>query len=232
MREIVLDTETTGLDPKSGHRLCEIGCVELVNLLPTGKVFHIYINPERDVSPGAVEVHGLTWEFLRGHPTFKEQVDAFIDFIKDDNLIIHNAPFDLKFLNFELALHGRGELKRSRVTDTLKMARQMFPGSPASLDALCRRFEIDNSNRTYHGALLDSELLAAVYLELKGGRQPHLLQGDEKSGGQVFVNLTEILAQKKARDTRTFLLSKEEETAHNEFVERLDNAIWKHSSSV
>lgn len=172
LREIVLDTETTGMDPADGDKLVEIGCLELINHLPTGKTFHVYINPERDVPAGAVAVHGLTEAFLKDKPTFGEVVGDFMDFIgSDSKLVIHNASFDMKFLNAELKTFGFPSIDWKRIVDTLTMARQKFPGSPANLDALCRRFGIDNSNRTLHGALLDSELLAEVYMELLGGRQ-------------------------------------------------------------
>ena len=185
-REIVLDTETTGIDPADGHRVVEIGCVELDGLMPTGNTFHAYINPQRDMPTGAYEVHGLSAEFLSGFPVFSEHVDAFIEFIDDAPLVIHNASFDMKFLNAELALLGRPLLPPARAIDTLAMARKTFPGAQNSLDALCRRFGIDNASRTLHGALLDSELLAEVYLELKGGRQPGLsLDMAPSSGGRA-----------------------------------------------
>src|SRR5690606_23486385 len=167
IREIVLDTETTGFEPSEGHRLVEIGCVELVNHLPTGRTFHEYFNPGRDVPADAVRIHGLTTEFLQDKPLFTEKVGDFLDFIGDATLVIHNAEFDMKFINAELKWAGFPKpLPMSRVVDTLLIARQKFPGQPANLDALCRRFKIDNSSRTFHGALLDSELLAEVYLEL------------------------------------------------------------------
>ncbi len=171
MLEVVLDTETTGMDPFNGDRLVEIGCVELKNHLPTGRTLQIYINPERDIPAEATAVHGITNEFVADKPVFSQVYMDFVDFIGDSKLIIHNAEFDMKFLNWELKNVGHKGLKWSRVIDTLGMARQKFPGSPANLDALCRRFDIDNTSRTFHGALLDSELLAEVYLELIGGRQ-------------------------------------------------------------
>ena len=172
MREIVLDTETTGFEPSEGHRIVEIGAVELFNSLPTGRTYHQYINPERLMPKEAFEVHGLGDDFLRDKPVFAAVGQAFLDFVGDARLVIHNAAFDIKFLNFELQRVGLPKLTWDRVTDTLAMARQKFPGSPASLDALCRRFGVDNSAREKHGALLDSEILAEVYLELLGGRQP------------------------------------------------------------
>lgn len=172
MREIVLDTETTGFEPGEGDRIVEIGAVELWNHLPTGRVFHEYINPQRAMPQAAFEVHGLGDDFLRDKPLFREIGPKFVEFIGDANLVIHNAAFDIKFLNAELGWLGLPPIAWERAVDTLAIARRRFPGAPASLDALCRRFGIDNSARTLHGALLDSEILAEVYLELIGGRQP------------------------------------------------------------
>jgi DNA polymerase-3 subunit epsilon len=173
MREIVLDTETTGFEPSEGHRIVEIGAVELLNHMPTGKTYHQYINPERDMPVDAFNVHGISEEFLADKPKFAAVGQEFLDFIGlDAKLVIHNAAFDMKFLNFELQKAGLAKIANDRAVDTLMIARRKFPGSPASLDALCRRFNIDNSSRTLHGALLDSEILAEVYLELIGGRQP------------------------------------------------------------
>jgi DNA polymerase-3 subunit epsilon len=172
MREIVLDTETTGLDPEDGHRIVEIGAVELFNHLPTGRVYHQYINPERPMPPEAQEVHGLDDRFLSDKPPFAAVVDAFLAFVDSGRLVIHNATFDMRFINAELRRCGRPVLPGNRALDTLAIARSRFPGAPASLDALCRRFGVDNSAREKHGALLDCELLAEVYLELVGGRQP------------------------------------------------------------
>lgn len=172
MREIVLDTETTGFEPAEGHRIVEIGAVELFNHLPTGRTYHQYINPERPMPKEAFEVHGLGDDFLRDKPIFTMVGQAFLDFIGESQLVIHNAAFDMKFLNHELERAGLPTLPFARATDTLLIARQKYPGSPASLDALCRRFGVDNSAREKHGALLDSEILAEVYLELVGGRQP------------------------------------------------------------
>ena len=185
MREIVMDTETTGLSPADGHRIVEIGCVELLNHVPTGKVYHQYINPQRDMPTEAFEVHGLSEERLSKEPLFAEVADAFVEFIGDAKLVIHNAGFDMKFLNAELEWAGKPKLNYDRAIDTLAIARRKFPGSQASLDALCRRFNIDNSARELHGALLDSEILADVYLELIGGRQPDLVgSGNSDRRGQ------------------------------------------------
>ncbi len=172
MREIVLDTETTGFEPSEGHRIVEIGAVELLNKMPTGRTYHQYINPERPMPKEAFEVHGLGDDFLRDKPVFKTIARDFIEFVGESTLVIHNAAFDMKFLNAELKSLGHPGLPMSQSLDTVAMARRKFPGAPASLDALCRRFGIDNSAREKHGALLDCELLAEVYLELIGGRQP------------------------------------------------------------
>ena len=174
MREIVFDTETTGLDPAQGHRIVEIGAVEISNLIPTGRVFHVYLNPERDMPEEAFRVHGLSTEFLLQHKRFAEIAAEFIEFIEDSPLVAHNAEFDTRFLNAELALLDLPALAGSRIVDTLAMARRLNPGSPASLDALCQRYGIDSSRREKHGALLDAGLLAEVYAELCGGRQAAL----------------------------------------------------------
>lgn len=174
MREIVLDTETTGLDPLTGDRVVEIGCVELLNRIPTGASYHVYVNPERDMPDGAFRVHGLSSEFLSTKPRFAEVADEFLDFIGEDALVIHNAAFDVGFLDAEFGRLGKPKIGRERVVDTLMLARRKNPGGQASLDALCQRYGIDNSRRTKHGALLDSEILAEVYLELLGGRQSSL----------------------------------------------------------
>lgn len=227
MREIVLDTETTGFEPSEGHRIVEIGAVELFNHMPTGRTFHQYVNPERDVPAEAFAVHGLAEDFLRQHPVFKAVGKTFLDFLGDARLVIHNAAFDIKFLNAELHWSGLPQLGWDRVTDTLAMARQRFPGSPASLDALCRRFGVDNSAREKHGALLDSEILAEVYLELIGGRQPGLVlapvaartTGPQDSGDwRPLPRPTPLPAR----------LSEAEANAHAAFVAALgDAAIWK-----
>lgn len=227
MREIVLDTETTGMDPAKGDRIVEIGCVELINHVPTGKHLHLYLNPERDVPAEAVAVHGLTWDFLKKHPTFAEVVDKFTDFVGDDMLVIHNAEFDVKFLNAELRTLGFPALQMKRVTDTVAMARRKFPGSPASLDALCRRFGIDASARTLHGALLDSELLAEVYLELLGGRQHGLTLDSPALKSVMQQNDVVTTSDKKARPQRHFAPSNDELEAHGQMLEKMKNPLWK-----
>lgn len=225
-REIVLDTETTGFEPEEGHRLVEIGCVELVNHLPTGKVFHVYLNPQRDVPEDAARIHGLTTEFLADKPLFTEKVEDFIKFIGTATMVIHNAEFDMKFLNYELKQAGFPSLPMSQVVDTLLMAREKYPGQPANLDALCRRFKIDNSNRTFHGALLDSELLAEVYLELLGGRQHGLGLGAD-STGQGGAGLQKVAINRQSRPHRAFPVPEAEQAEHIKLLEKLNNPLWQ-----
>lgn len=227
MREIVLDTETTGFEPESGDRIVEIGCVELYNHMPTGNTYHQYINPERSMPQGAFEVHGLGDDFLRDKPVFAKVGRAFLDFIGDARLIIHNASFDMKFLNAELKWMGLPTLPMSQALDTLAIARKKFPGSPASLDALCRRFGIDNSNRTLHGALLDSEILAEVYLELIGGRQPDFGLG---AVPQEKRSETQVSSDWRPAPRPAPLpprITDEEAAAHKALVEAMgDGALW------
>lgn len=222
-REIVLDTETTGLDPFTGHRIVEIGCVELISGLRTGASFHTYLNPERDMPPEAFRVHGLSAEFLSGHPVFSQKVDEFLEFIADSTLVIHNAAFDMKFINFELEKHGFSAISMERAIDTVMMARKKFPGSPASLDALCKRFNIDLSGRTKHGALLDAELLAEVYLDLCGGRQSMLLLD---TASQQAVADNTISVTRSCREARVFPVIEQEEEAHKAMLARLKSPIW------
>jgi len=217
MREIVLDTETTGLDPAGGHRIVEVACVELVHHVPTGRRLHRYINPERDIPEDALRVHGLTREFLDAHPPFAAIADELAAFIGDDRLVIHNAEFDLAFLNAELARLERQPLTCPFV-DTLSLARRRFPGAPASLDALCRRFEIDLSERERHGAEIDCELLAAVYLELLGGRQPGL-------DFVVSSNVTAV-ADRVARPPRPHMPLPEELAAHQAMLATMAEPLW------
>ena len=186
MREIVLDTETTGLDPKTGDRIVEIGCVELLNMLPTGNNYHVYINPERDMPQEAFRVHGLSSKFLSDKPVFSEIYKGFLQFIgNESNIIIHNAEFDMRFINAEFERLGIASINKERIIDTLLIARKKHPGASNSLDALCKRYGIDNSKRTQHGALLDSEILAEVYLELRGGRQTIFELKTEKQKPQI-----------------------------------------------
>jgi len=228
MREIVLDTETTGFEPSEGDRIVEIGAVELFNHLPTGKTYHQYINPERLMPKAAFDVHGLGDDFLRDKPVFKLIAQDFLDFIGDAQLIIHNASFDMKFLNAELTTVKRPILPMTRATDTLMMARRKFPGSPATLDALCRRFGVDNSTREKHGALLDSEILAEVYLELVGGRQPDF---GLNPAMQTASGPTKTLSDWRPRPRPNPLpprLTEPESAAHTAFVDKMGaGAIWK-----
>ena len=230
MREIVLDTETTGLDPDSGDRIVEIGAVELLGHVPTGNTYHQYVRPEREVPKEAVDVHGLTDDFLRDKPAFGAIAQEFLAFIGDAKLVIHNAAFDLKFLNAELRWLALPPIDEGRAVDTLEIARRKFPGSPASLDALCRRFGVDNSNRTLHGALLDSEILAELYLELIGGRQPDLLLAAKDEATVA----TEAGEQWRPRPRPAELGSRvtpEEEKAHAELVARLgEDSVWRRLS--
>ena len=220
-REIILDTETTGLRPDDGHRVVEIGCIELVNYVPTGRVYHAYINPERPMPPEAFAVHGLSDDFLRDKPLFSTVAEEFLEFVADSPMIAHNARFDMGFVNAELTRIKRNALTPPRVIDTADMARRKFPGSPASLDALCKRFNIDNSSRTKHGALLDAELLAEVYIELIGGRQTSL---DIAAGGVVVVEETTVVVQ--SWPDRVFAASDEELAAHAEFLKKLKEPVW------
>ena len=226
MREIILDTETTGLSPQDGHRLVEIGAVELFNHLPTGKTFQLYLNPERDMPSEAEAVHGLSSAFLKDKPTFKTKAWEFIDFIEQSVLIIHNASFDMGFINSELKSAGLEMIGNERVIDTLQLARRKHPMGPNSLDALCRRYGIDNTKRTKHGALMDAELLAEVYLELIGGRQTAMtLQAEAKPKTKFAVSQT---SHTKMRPQALLVrLTEEELVSHNQIVTELgEEAIW------
>lgn len=226
-REIILDTETTGLSPKEGHRIIEIGAVELINRLPTGKHFHVYINPERDVPYEAQRIHGITDEFLRDKPKFTEIVEDFLEFIGDSKIVIHNADFDVKFLNAELFYVKKPEIKKDKVFCSLIYARKKFPGAQNSLDALCRRFNVDNSNREKHGALLDSELLAEVYLELMGGKQNVIELSEEKKKAEKKDNKVKEVVYNANFEYRNFdIVSSEEEEQHKKAVSNIKNAIW------
>jgi len=225
MREIVLDTETTGLDPNTGDRVVEIGCIELINHIPTGETYHQYVNPERIMPAEAFAVHGLSEAFLSDYPVFADVADTFLAFVGDAKLVIHNAAFDMKFLNAELERLDRPAIPMARAIDTVQMARQRFPGAQASLDALCRRFEIDNSARDKHGALLDADLLALVYLELIGGRQPGLELATESRASKVEAQRVE----RPLRPARPHAPSPEEEAAHAQLIASLSDPIWQRS---
>jgi len=223
MREIVLDTETTGLDPLAGHRVVEVGCIELINTVATGKTFHAYFNPEMLMPAGAQDVHGLSDEFLADKPRFAERVEELLEFIGDAQLVIHNAQFDIGFLNAELDRAGKSKLVNAYI-DTVSMARKKFPGQRVSLDALCERFGVDNSSRTKHGALLDSELLAEVYLELTGGRQRDLGLAPEMAA-RVVAGIA-LAAGGTIRPARPHAPSAGELAAHVAFLAKLNDPLW------
>lgn len=222
VREIVFDTETTGFEYAKGHRLIEIGAVELINHMPTGKTYHQYINPEREVPEDAVKVHGLTYDFLKDFPIFDKVADQWLEFIGDAKLVAHNASFDMNFVNYELKQLGKPEMSWSNSIDTLEIARNMFPGARCSLDALCKRFEIDNSARSYHGALLDAQLLAEVYLELLGGKEPSLLLDND------VEKKAAVSAQERVfREPRQFAVEENLEELHRQFLEKsIKNPLW------
>ncbi len=225
MREIVLDTETTGFEPSEGHRIVEIGAVELFNHVPTGRTYHQYINPERPMPAEAFAVHGLGDEFLRDKPVFRLIGQAFLDFVGDAKLVIHNAAFDMKFLNAELGWARLPLLPMNQAVDTLAIAKRRFPGSPATLDALCRRFGVDNSAREKHGALLDSEILAEVYLELIGGRQPDFALGSATT--ETRAAHAPVWRPRPRPTPLPPRITEEEAAAHAAFVAKMgDSAIW------
>lgn len=224
MREIVLDTETTGFEPATGDRMVEIGCVELINHIPTGATFHAYFNPDRDMPESAFKVHGLSSDFLADKPRFHEVAEAFLAFIGDAPLVIHNARFDMKFLDFELTRCGRPALGFERAVDTLALASRKHPGQRNSLDALCERYGVDNSRRTKHGALLDAEILAEVYGELTGGRQTALMLAGEERAARGPVAGQRVAARPQALAAR---LTQAERDAHRAFVAKLGaKAVW------
>lgn len=221
-RSILFDTETTGLDPATGDRVIEVAAIELIDDLPTGQFYHTLIDPERDVPPDSTRIHGFTREDLIGQPKFSEIADAFLDFISDDEMIAHNATFDFGFVNSELALCGKPPLERSRMVDTLVIAKKRFPGLPNNLDALCRRYGIDLSERSTHNALLDCRLLAEVYVELMGGRQRGLgLTVSSRSGRAIRY---ERDANRKPHPIPP--PSAEEEQAHRAFISQMKNPLW------
>jgi DNA polymerase-3 subunit epsilon len=224
-RQIVLDTETTGLDPATGDRVIEIAAIELSNLMPTGRAFHVLLDPERDVPEESTRVHGFTAEMLRGKPRFAEEAEAFLAFLGDAPVIAHNAAFDFGFLDAELARAGRARLDRARMVDSLAIAKKRFPGMPNSLDALCRRLGVDNSMRTSHNALLDVRLLAQVYLELMGGRQPGLVLA---AGIAVSATAAAALGggTRRQRTPRPIVPGDAELAAHAAFLAKLKDPLW------
>ena len=225
MREIVFDTETTGLDPVSGDRIVEFGCIEMVNRVPTGRTFHAYFNPDRTMPPGAEAVHGLSDAFLADKPRFHESVEQLLEFLADSPLVAHNASFDFGFLNAELAICGLGPVSEARMVDTLAIAKRRHPGAKHSLDALCTRYGIDRSHRTKHGALLDAELLAQVYVELTGGRQIGLeLAGSDRT---EIVEMARVTRRERAfRVARPHRASEAELARHAEFLKTIQSPLW------
>ena len=226
MREIALDTETTGLSPKNGDRVVEIGCVELINHMPTGQTYQTYLNPQKIMDPSAEEVHGLSNDFLKDQPLFKEIVEDFLEFISDSPLIIHNAEFDIGFLNSELKRLDLNEINLSQAIDTLKIARDKYPGAQNSLDALCRRFDINNYDRELHGALLDSKILADVYLELLGGKEPGL-KLDSDNVVETFENNQTNSPKIKKAEIYSYGVSEKEKADHTNFINAMSvKSLW------
>ncbi len=217
IREIILDTETTGLSPKSGHRIVEVGAMEMVNKVLTGKKFHYYVNPQRDMPNEAYRIHGISSEFLQDKPLFSEIADEFMEFIDGGKLVIHNAPFDIKFLNHELSLINKPSLELADAIDTLILARRSFPGAKVNLDALCRRFKVDNSSREYHGALKDAVLLAEVYVELTGGRQVSFSMANKNTESAIEDSVKESATGNKI----IIKASAEEKEKHKEFLDKI-----------
>ena len=232
MRELVLDTETTGLDPENGDRIVEIGIIELSNHIKTGKQFHYYINPERESDIKAEKIHGLSTEFLSDKLKFSEIADELVEFISDSKIIIHNAKFDVGFLNAELKRCNLNNLNNDKILDTLLLARKKYPGQSVSLDALCRRFEIDISNRKIHGALLDAELLSLVYLELIGGKQTKLKFDNDvdiildKISENINIDISENYKNKKIIAIKNITLNKKDHQKHKKFMDTIPNSIW------
>lgn len=229
MREIILDTETTGFHAKGADRIIEIACLEVVHKMPTQKTFQTYINPQRDVPLAATKVHNIKTEFLFDKPLFQDIADDFLNFVGDSKIVIHNAPFDMGFLNAELARHNKPTLPFEQAVDTLVMARSKFPGANNTLDGLCKRFKIDLSNRTFHGALIDCELLAEVYVELLGGRQRKLFGKDTTPNNESAVQA--IAAVKQIREPRLFPLNNEEVDSHEQFlINQIKDSLWDKAS--
>ena len=229
-RHLVLDTETTGLDPRTGHRLIEIACVEVIDFIPTARNFHRYVHPDREIDPDAERVHGISLAFLKDKPRFHEIVDDFLEFVGDDPIVAHNAPFDRGFVNAELARLGRGRITDvvARITDSLAMARELFPGKANSLDALCRRLEVDNSNRSLHGALLDAGLLAEVYIRMTRGQDSLVM--DEQDGAERRIEVADIDLERF--DLPVIVATASETAAHETVLEDLDKAtggktLWR-----
>ena len=227
MREIVLDTETTGLDVTEGHRLIEIGACEMINHVLTNKTFHVYINPEREIDIDAVNIHGISNEDLIEKPKFSEICDEFLDFIGNSSLVIHNADFDISFINNELNLSGKNLEIRNPIIDTLKLAKKKFPGSLVNLDSLCKRFDINLNSRKFHGALIDAVLLSDVYVELIGGKQTSLTFDDKQIVGSSDKTASVFRKKVELIKDRNFVVTESELEKHKKFIETIDDAIWK-----
>ncbi len=226
MREIIFDTETTGLDPNTGDRMVEIGCIEMVNRVATGRTFHEYFNPDRDMPAEAEKVHGLSATFLSDKPRFREKAEALLEFLGDSPLVAHNAQFDFGFLNFELGGCGLACVGNDRMIDTLVLARRRHPGAKHSLDALCSRYGVDRSHRTLHGALLDAELLAQVYVELTGGRQIGLQLAVDNTGPEEIVQTRFVPKTGEYRAPRAHSATAQELARHKSFIETLESPLW------
>ena len=227
MREIVLDTETTGLDVKEGHRLIEIGACEMINHVLTNKTFHVYINPEREIDIDAANIHGISNEDLIEKPKFSEICDEFLDFIGNSTLVIHNADFDISFINNELNLSGKNFEIRNPIIDTLKLAKKKFPGSLVNLDSLCKRFDISLNSRKFHGALIDAVLLSDVYVELIGGKQTSLTFDDKQIVGSSDKTVNVFSEKVELIKDRNFVVTESELEKHKKFIETIDDTIWK-----
>jgi DNA polymerase-3 subunit epsilon len=231
VREIIFDTETTGMSPQDGHRMVEIGAIELIGRVPSGRTYHQYINPEREIDAGAIRVHGITNDRVKDEPTFKEIADDFLEFIGDGILVAHNAPFDMNFMNFQYQDIGYPVLS-NEVVDTIPMARRKFPGARVNLDALCKRLEVDNSGRAFHGALLDSELLAEVYVHLTGGLQTGLTFEDEPSSEKEEIDFAnKEIVKASFQELRTFAVPEGDQKAHDAFVEEFKDSLWQQIKS-
>ena len=226
MREIALDTETTGLNPKTGDRIVEIGCVEMIDCLRTGKIYHVYLNPERDMPMEAERIHGLSADFLKDKSLFRNVASDFLDFIGDSKLVIHNAAFDMKFINHELKMLSIPEISMEQTIDTLMIVRKKYPGQAASLDSLCRRFNIDLSVRSKHGALLDAELLADIYLELNGGRQSSMMLDVIEKKEEKNIKFDKIEINRVDIKARSFPADDDEIELHSILVEKIKEPLW------
>ena len=228
MREIIFDTETTGFDPHNGDKMVEMGCIEMIDRIPTGQTYHCYYNPQRNMPAPAEQVHGLSEKFLSDKALFADKADELLAFLQDSNLVAHNASFDFGFLNAELAASGREAISMNRMVDTLAIAKKLHPGAKLSLDALCSRYGIDRSHRVKHGALLDAELLAQLYVELTGGRQIGLGLADDVSS-EATLDEKIVITDKPKRQARVFEINEDERKQHDDFMATIENPIWQNT---